>query len=118
MNTENGNAETSRSAATGNAGHRIQQLRTSIEDLKQPAPRGFSATHDPRRTDRTPLETPTEGVIQQAAPTEDTFIAPAGPINHDGPPKDPSAPSGSLSSDESEAIAVDFAAANPPRPNI
>jgi hypothetical protein len=39
---------------------------------------------------------------------EDTFGLPPVEPNHDGPPKDPNAPSGSLSSDGAEALTVDF----------
>jgi hypothetical protein len=42
---------------------------------------------------------------------EDTFGLPPGdkaPKNKDGPPRDPNAPSGSLSSDDDEVIPVDF----------
>jgi hypothetical protein len=49
---------------------------------------------------------------------EDAFIPLDGEIAHEGPPKDPNAPSGSLSSDDCEAIAVDFAIPDPTRPNI
>jgi hypothetical protein len=48
------------------------------------------------------------------APKEDAFIIPERKVKHAGPPTDPDAPSGSLSSDEAEAIAVDFS--NPANP--
>jgi hypothetical protein len=41
-------------------------------------------------------------------PPEDTFGLPPVEPKHDGPPKDPNAPSGSLSSDDAEAITVDL----------
>jgi hypothetical protein len=47
---------------------------------------------------------------------EDTFGLPPDAPSHDAPPKDPNAPSGSLSSDDAEAIAVDFGIPNPPQP--
>jgi hypothetical protein len=40
--------------------------------------------------------------------TEDAFVVPKKMIIHEPPPKDPEAPSGSLSSDDAKAIAVDF----------
>ena len=49
---------------------------------------------------------------------EDAFIPPDGKFIHEGPPRDPDAPSGSLSSDDGEAIAVDFAVPDPTRPHI
>jgi hypothetical protein len=50
-------------------------------------------------------------------PVEDAFILPDGEPTHDGPPKDPNAPSGSLSSDDAEAISVDFGTGKPTHPN-
>jgi hypothetical protein len=49
--------------------------------------------------------------------TEDAFVVPKKKINHEPPPKDPEAPSGSLSSDDAEAIAVDFGIPGPTHPN-
>jgi hypothetical protein len=48
------------------------------------------------------------------APKEDAFIVSEGNIKYDAPPIDPEAPSGSLPSDDAEAIAVDFT--NPTNP--
>jgi hypothetical protein len=49
-------------------------------------------------------------------PEEDAFTPPEGEIKHEVPPKDPNAPSGSLSSDDAEAIAVDFSIPTPTTP--
>ncbi len=47
-------------------------------------------------------------------PKEDALIVPEGKVKHNAPPVDASAARGSLSSDEAEAIAVDFS--NPAKP--
>jgi hypothetical protein len=41
-------------------------------------------------------------------PVEDAFVLPDGKIRHEAPPKDPNAPSGSLSSDDEEVVPVDL----------
>jgi hypothetical protein len=41
-------------------------------------------------------------------PFEDAFIPPVGEIKHEGPPKDPDPPSGSLSSDDVKTGAVEL----------
>jgi hypothetical protein len=48
------------------------------------------------------------GPVPVETPSEDAFIPPEGEIKHEGPPKDPNVPSGSLSSDDEEAVPVDF----------
>jgi hypothetical protein len=82
----------------------------------------LSTPNDPKRANKTPLDSrlglAAESIIPQLAVTEDTFIVPQGEIDHGGPPKDPDAPSGSLSSDDDEAIKVDFGVAGPTLPNI
>jgi hypothetical protein len=49
-----------------------------------------------------------------ATPVEDAFIPPEGEIKHEGPPKEPNAPSGSLSSDDEEVVPVDLTPAPGP----
>lgn len=71
-----------------------------------------------RRPDQTPPDKkPGEAAGTPPTANEDTFVVPGGKIRDDGPPKDPNAPSGSLSSDDAEAIAVDFTA-NPAHPKL
>jgi hypothetical protein len=47
--------------------------------------------------------------------TEDAFAPPSAKPKHEEPPKDPNAPSGSLSSDDAERISVDFNVPSKPK---
>jgi hypothetical protein len=70
---------------------------------------GSSSEENPKRPNRAPLDSrPATPTVQKSGPTEDTFVPAAGPVDYNEPPKDPNAPSGSLSSDDAEAITVDF----------
>jgi hypothetical protein len=103
--------------AKESSGDRSQSLRPDIEKPDGPALRGFSTADDPKRADRTPLDSrPNAAAGMPPVATEDTFVPPPAKIDHSGPPRDPNAPSGSLSSDDAEAIAVDFSAGNAAHP--
>lgn len=61
---------------------------------------------------------PESGAKQLARAVEDAFgLPPAVKTPHDkeGPPRDPNAPSGSLSSDDDELIPVDFSTGAKPK---
>jgi hypothetical protein len=78
---------------------------------------GNSSEENPKRSNSAPSDRrPATSTDQKSGPTEDTFAPAAGPIDHNGPPKDPDAPSGSLSSDDAEAITVDFSISNSTHP--
>jgi hypothetical protein len=103
--------------AKESSGDHSQSLRPDIEKPDKPALRGFSIADDPKRADRTLLDSkPDDAAETPQVATEDTFVPPPAKIDHSGPPNDPNAPSGSLSSDDAEAIAVDFSAASPAHP--
>jgi hypothetical protein len=61
----------------------------------------------------------TERGVQKATKAiEDAFGLPPAvktPHDNDGPPRDPNAPSGSLSSDDAEVLPVDFSTDTKPR---
>jgi hypothetical protein len=102
-------------------GDRSQDVRAGSETPGEPKLRGFSAADDPKRANGTSVDVgpdDAEPATPEVVATEDTFIAPPGKIDHNGPPKDPNAPSGSLSSDDAEVLAVDFGVANPTHPNM
>jgi hypothetical protein len=98
---------------------RSQKVRPGLEKPGEPALRGVGVAADEKRADGTPLDSKPEArpaILPTAS--EDAFIVPAGKIAHEGPPKDPNEPSGSLSADDAEPIVADFTAANPTHPNI
>jgi hypothetical protein len=121
MGKENGAAQNSERAAHKKVADRGQQVRPGIAEAEGPARAGLNTADDSKRADGTQLDSKVgfdaESDAPQLAATEDAFIVPQGTIDHEGPPKDPNAPSGSLSSDDDEAIEVDFGAANPAPPN-
>jgi hypothetical protein len=101
-----------------NARDRSRRVRAGFEKRTERALKGFATADDPQRADKTPLDRQpgalVDNVVRQAAGREDAFVTPPKPIDHGGPPNDPNAPSGSLSSDDVKAIAVDFGVAKPP----